>query len=58
MGLPLLVYVCLSIVMGVIGRKTAIGFVGFFILSLVITPLATCIILLITSPRSDHLPQR
>lgn len=58
MGLYILVYALLSILMGWIGRRKAIGFVGFFILSLAITPLATCLILLITSPRPDQIPDR
>ena len=44
-------YVLLCILVGYLGRKREIGFAGFFILSLLLSPLITALILLISGQR-------
>lgn len=45
-------YVLLSAAVGVLGRRRLIGFWGFFLLSLVLTPVVTVIALAVTTPKS------
>ncbi|MDP4942420.1 MAG: hypothetical protein NWR63_09945 [OM182 bacterium] len=49
--LPILVsYVLLSILIGVIGRKRVVGFLGMFVLSLLFSPIVMGLILLVMAP--------
>lgn len=50
-----IVYVLLAACVGWIGRNKQIGFVGFFILSLVVTPLVTLFVLMIAEDRRPPL---
>lgn len=45
-------WLLLSLLAGFLGRNTAIGFVGFFLLSLLLSPIMGLLILLITASRS------
>ena len=51
----LALYLLLSLIAGIIGSNRTIGFWGFFILSLLTTPLATLAVLAVTSgqPRRE-----
>jgi hypothetical protein len=40
-----------SLAVGLLGRDRAIGFLGFFLLSLLVSPVLSLIVLLITTPR-------
>lgn len=51
--LPLAFYLCLCAFIGRLGRYRSIGFAGFFFLSLIISPLVTGIILLLSQDRRD-----
>jgi hypothetical protein len=51
-----LAYVSICILVGIMGRRTTIGFWGFFILSLVLTPVIGLLVVIVGSPRS--LPSR
>jgi hypothetical protein len=48
----LALYVLLSLIAGIIGSDRAIGFWGFFLLSLITTPLATLAVLAVTNRRA------
>jgi hypothetical protein len=48
----IIAYVVLSALIGFLGRRREIGFAGFFVLSLLITPFITALILLVAAPRS------
>ena len=49
--LPILVsYVLLSILIGVIGQKRVVGFLGMFVLSLLFSPIVMGLILLVMAP--------
>lgn len=45
----ILLYVLLSIVVGIYGRKRAVGFAGAFILSLLLSPLVMGLVLMMGS---------
>jgi hypothetical protein len=45
-----IVYIALSAIVGYLGRKRLIGFAGFFILSVLLSPLVMALILLGTKP--------
>jgi hypothetical protein len=45
-----IVYIALSAIVGYLGRKRSIGFAGFFILSVLLSPLVMALILLGTKP--------
>ena len=47
----LIAYVILALIVGLFGRDKAIGFWGFFLLSLLITPVIPAVFMLITRPR-------
>jgi hypothetical protein len=50
--LPLIaVYVVLSLLVGYLGRGRSIGFAGYFVLSLIISPLIMALVLLVGMPR-------
>jgi hypothetical protein len=52
MGLLLfLVWLSMSLLVGFAGRHRAIGFWGFFIVSLILTPIPTALVLLLTASR-------
>ncbi len=51
-------YILLAIIVGILGRKRAIGFWGFFTLSLCLTPLVTSLTLGLTMNRSQPPPTR
>ena len=50
-GLGIALYLVLCVVAGVVGRNRLLGFWGFFLLSLVLTPLLMIIALIVTLPR-------
>lgn len=50
----LALYLLLSLIAGIIGSNRTIGFWGFFLLSLVTTPLATLAVLAVTTPRTGR----
>lgn len=47
----LIAYVILAVIVGMIGRDKQIGFWGFFLLALVITPIVPAVFMLIGRPR-------
>ena len=47
----LIAYVILAVIVGMFGRDKKIGFWGFFLLSLLITPIIPAVFMLISSPR-------
>lgn len=49
--LMFLLLVAVSMVVGWFGRKRTIGFAGFFVLSLLLTPFVMALVLLISVPR-------
>lgn len=51
-----LLLVAVSAVVGWFGRKRTIGFAGFFVLSLLLTPFVMALVLLISVPREDCPP--
>jgi len=54
MPLPLIVlYFALSVLVGYVGRKREIGFAGFLVLSLLLTPLVTSLVLLVGAMREQ-----
>lgn len=53
--LPLF-YVLVCVLVGVIGRRSNIGFWGFFVFSLFLTPILGLIVIVLASPRS--IPKR
>lgn len=46
-----LFYILVCALVGVIGRRSHIGFWGFFVFSLVLTPLIGLIVIVMASPR-------
>jgi hypothetical protein len=50
----LALYLMLSLIAGIMGSNRTIGFWGFFLLSLVITPLATLAVLALTGRRAER----
>lgn len=48
------IYLLLCLIAGIIGSNRTIGFWGFFLLSLVTTPLVTLAMLAVTSPRTGR----
>ena len=46
-----MLYINLCLIIGVIGRKLPLGFMGFFLLSLVLSPLLSLILLIVMSSR-------
>lgn len=53
------IYFVLAVLVGWLGRHKEIGFVGFLLLSLLITPVATFLILLIAHDRrTEDRPSR
>jgi hypothetical protein len=57
MSAPLLVaWVIGSILVGIAGRRRRVGFLGFLIVSLLVTPLLGLLILYIAAPKPDAKP--
>jgi|TARA_R110002072_G_scaffold149888_2_gene297929 hypothetical protein len=50
--LLLLIYILLAVFVGWMGQNKSIGFVGYFLLSLVVTPIVTFAILLMGAERA------
>jgi hypothetical protein len=50
------VYVAAALVVGWLGRYKTIGFVGFFLLALAITPLIAAVILMVAHDRRPRAP--
>ncbi|MEX0740479.1 MAG: hypothetical protein WD071_14135 [Pseudohongiella sp.] len=48
--LLLIVYVCVSALVGFLGRKRSIGFSGIFTFSLLISPVLMALVLMVTAP--------
>ena len=46
-------YLAVCLLVGFLGRKRGLGFLAYFLLSIVITPLITLLILLLTRPSSE-----
>ena len=51
-----LAYIILCLIAGVLGRRSHIGFYGFFFISLLLTPLIGLAVVLLAAPR--RLPKR
>jgi len=49
----LVAYLVLCMIVGLLGHKRAIGFWGFFVLSIILTPLLVTLILALTSYRRE-----
>ncbi len=47
----LLAYVVLAVIVGIAGRNKQIGFWGFFLLSMLLTPLVTGFFMIVCRPR-------
>jgi hypothetical protein len=56
LNMILIAYVALCAINGYIGRRTRVGFLGFFFLSLILSPLAGLILALLFRPRSEQSP--
>jgi len=50
--LAILVYVALAVLVGLLGRKRAVGFAGCFILSLLLTPVVMALALMVADSRA------
>jgi hypothetical protein len=50
----LILYLLLCGIAGVIGSTRVVGFWGFFLLSLILTPVATLAVLAVTSRKTEH----
>lgn len=46
----IIIYLTLAVMVGWIGRKRAIGFTGWFILAIILTPPVASMIYLVSSP--------
>jgi len=47
-------YLLLCAIAGIIGSNRVVGFWGFFLLSLLLTPVITLAVLAVTSRRAEH----
>jgi hypothetical protein len=54
-GILFYLFACLAV--GFVGRNRRIGLLGFFLASIVLTPLITLLILVLSAPKKD-LPRR
>ncbi|EKV29836.1 hypothetical protein C882_0266 [Caenispirillum salinarum AK4] len=54
LNIILIAYVALCAVNGYLGRRARIGFLGFFILSLLLSPLVGLILALLFRPRGEQ----
>lgn len=48
--LLLIIYVCVSAVVGFLGRNRSIGFSGVFTFALIVSPIIVALVLLVSSP--------
>ena len=53
MGPLLVAHILGSALVGFVGRRRRIGFIGFFLVSLLVTPVITVVILFLTAPKPD-----
>ena len=53
MGPLLAAHILGSILVGYVGRRRRIGFIGFFLVSLLLTPVVTVVVLFLTAPKPD-----
>ncbi len=51
MSIWAIIFLAGSVLVGYLGRDRRIGFLGFFLSSLLLTPLLTLLILILTAPR-------
>lgn len=51
--IAVLAYIALSVLIGFLGRKRAVGFSGSFVLALIITPAIMALVLLVARYRED-----
>lgn len=51
--LLLIVYVAVSAIVGYIGRNRSVGFAGIFTFSLLISPIAMALVLIISAPATS-----
>jgi len=51
-------YLLLCILVGVLGRSRRLGFVGFFLVSAVLTPLGGLVLLFLTAPSAATTPSK
>jgi hypothetical protein len=51
MAVPALIYLGFCVVVGFLGRRRRIGMLGFFLASIVVTPLLVLLILVLTAPK-------
>ncbi len=51
--LVIILYVALAALVGFLGRKRAVGFAGFFVLALLLTPVVMALALMVTASRTD-----
>ncbi len=49
----IIIYIVASMVVGFVGRRRRIGALGFFIGSLLLTPLVTLLILILSAPKKE-----
>lgn len=49
----ILIYVGLSALVALLGRNSAIGFTGWFVLGLLLTPFVAALILMMAAPRKN-----
>jgi hypothetical protein len=50
LAITFIIYIIMSVMVGMAGTRTAIGFSGSFLLSIILTPFLISFILLITIP--------
>lgn len=50
----ILIYAALCAVVAWLGRKTVVGFVGCFVLGILLTPFVMALALMVTAPRSKN----
>lgn len=54
MALYVIAYAGLCVLVAYLGRAREIGFAGFLVLSVILTPLVTALVLLISGPRQHQ----
>jgi hypothetical protein len=53
MVIAIAIYLVLTVVAGLFGARRILGFWGTLVLSVILTPLVTIVVLLLTAPRRD-----
>jgi hypothetical protein len=51
--LVIILYVALAALVGILGRKRAVGFAGCFVLALLLTPVVMALALMVAGNRAD-----